>query len=50
MGVPYLLSHYALALSVFPQFRAGSYDGEPESGDGGWTPLWLDGDGDDDDD
>lgn len=42
MGVPYLLSHYALA-----QFHAGLYDGEDDSG---LTLLWLDGVDDNDDD
>lgn len=43
MGVPYLLSHYAL--SVFPRCRAGLFDGEDETGR---TLLLMDGGVDDD--
>lgn len=45
--MPYLLSHYASALSVCLQFRPRLCDGEHESGHGGWTLLWLNGDDDD---
>lgn len=44
--MPYLLARYASALSVFPQFRAGLYDGEDVSGR---TVLSVAVDGDDDD-